>query len=71
MTIPRQAFTQYAGTANGPGLAAPEAAAARCSECGSRTCDGGEALCVAHEDFVPYEDDDQRVGGWDNPNAED
>ena len=44
---------------------------AGCNACGSRTCDGGEALCVAHEDFVPYQDDDQRLGGWDNPYQED
>jgi hypothetical protein len=39
----------------------------RCPDCGSRTCESDEA-CVAHEDNVPYEDNDQRLGGFDNPN---
>ena len=38
----------------------------RCPDCGSRTCARDDS-CVAHEDEVPYEDSDQRLGGWDNP----
>ena len=39
-----------------------------CPDCGSRTCDSGP-LCPACEDIeVPYEDTDNRLGGWDTLN---